>query len=295
MKLSIVCIANQKGGVAKTTTAVSLAACWAKMGLRVLLIDMDGQANATRWLKLRHLVKSSNNRTVSTGLLNPRIKVQDLVFRTTDPNLHVLASDMTLTRIAREKIATPNSGLMLERFLERSQMDYDVVVIDTHPALDLLFQNAMNVAHYYMIPLKPEIDPLEGCDYMFDDLEVIKEHNGTLHFLGFIVTDFDKNIATHRVLLPEIRKYAKSIKHPVLGVIPHSGGVSSAANECEALEWRKGNLPARDAYQKLAQVILPELRGARRGVPQSSPKKGNTPDIFTRHDLIDRHDVQTNL
>ena len=290
-KTSIVCIANQKGGVAKTTTAVNLAACWAKSGKRVLLIDMDGQANATRWLNLRKLVKSFKEKTISNGLLNPRLKVEDLVFRTADSNLDVLASEMTLTRIARERIANPNSGLMLERFLDRSDLDYDIVVIDTHPALDLLFQNAMNVAHYYIIPLKPEIDPLEGCDYMFDDLETIKEHNGTLHFLGFVVTDYDAKIKTHRILLPEIQKYAKSIKHPVLGVTPHSGAVASSANNCEPLAWRKDNLPVTAAYKALSERLLPELRGARRGVPQASPRAGLMPDIFTRSDIIDSMSV----
>lgn len=286
-KTSIICIANQKGGVAKTTTAVNLAASWASFGQKVLLIDMDGQANATRWLNLRNLVKTYKNKTLSQGLLNSKIKVDDLVFRTHDPHLDVLASDMSLTRIAREKIATPNSGLMLERLLDRSDLDYDITIIDTHPALDLLFQNAMNVAHYYLIPLKPEIDPLEGCDYMFDDLEVIKEHNGTLHFLGFVVTDYDAKIKTHQVLLPEIQRYAKSIKHPVLGVIPHSGAVASSANNCEALIWRKDALPVTLAYKSLAEKILPELRGARRGAPQSSPKTRMMPDIFTRSDLIE--------
>ena len=81
--------------------------------------------------------------------------------------------------------------------------------------------------------------------------------------------------------------HAKSIKHPVLGVTPHSGAIASSANNCEPLAWRKDNLPVTAAYQALSERLLPELRGARRGVPQASPKAGLMPDIFTRSDIIE--------
>ena len=278
-KQSIVAITNNEGGVGKTISSVNLAASFAHLGKKTLLIDFDGQANATRWFGLRARVKD-DQRSISKGLMDESICVEDLVYQTQDPNLDILASDMSLSDFAREQITLPNSGMMLEELLDRSEMKYEVVLIDCAPALDLLFQNALNASHYYLIPLKSEIDPLEGCENLFREMKRIKKYNKQLFFMGFVISDYCKSIKTHTILKDEIEKYAARIDHEVIGVIPRTAGASSSALENKPFLWiNNRSFKGTEEYLKVAESMLKKLRGVRRGKAQPTPDDTNVPFI----------------
>lgn len=278
-KPSIIAVTNNKGGVGKTITAVNLAASFSHLGKKTLLIDFDGQANTTRWFGLRARVKD-DSRSVSQGLLDESINIEDLIYHTQDPNLDVLASDMSLSDFAREQITLPNSGMLLEELLDRSDITHEIIIIDCAPALDLLFQNALNAAHYYLIPLKSEIDPLEGCENLFKEMLRIKKYNKQLFFLGFIITDYCKSLKTHEIIRIEIEKYALDIDQKLLGVIPRTAGASSSALENKPFLWVKNRtFKGTDEYLDVAKNLLPSLRGPRRGKAQPTPVADRVPFI----------------
>ncbi|MFK7822749.1 MAG: ParA family protein [Oligoflexales bacterium] len=284
-KPSIIAITNNKGGVGKTISSVNLAASFCDLGKKTLLIDFDGQANTTRWFGLRARVKD-DGRSVSKGLLDESLNVEDLIYHTQQKNLDILASDMSLTDFAREQITIPNSGMLLEELLDRSTLDHEIIIIDCAPALDLLFQNALNASHYYLIPLKSEIDPLEGCENLFKEMIRIKKYNKQLYFLGFLITDYCKAVKTHQILKGEIEKYASKIDHKVVGIIPRTAGASSSALENKPFLWvHNRSFKGTEEYLKVASDLIPNLRGPRRGKAQPTPQSENVP--FIKPQLIE--------
>ena len=145
MKTSIITIANQKGGVGKTATAVNLATAFAKIGKKTLLIDFDYQGNASSYLGLKNSAKQ-NNKTISNAILGEKTIPEVACTFKSMPNLQVVCGDMKLTKISRQKILEPGSAHLLQICLEESKDHYEIIIIDTHPSLDLLFQMAMSRA-----------------------------------------------------------------------------------------------------------------------------------------------------
>lgn len=289
---SIVSISNQKGGVAKTTTAICVAAELAVRGFSVVLIDADGQGNAgsgfqdglnpTRSIKTRATLEEN---TLDKALLSSTMTLESIAYPAKDfPNLKVVASNNQLKRLSRTEVGTSGSQQMLTRLLDRSDLsEVDVVVIDTPPNIGLMFQNAMYASHYYLIPLTAESDPLEGVGDMLDEIKLIKSGNKPLRCLGALITNyFPKRIATHSVVQPLLVKFFKSSKIPYLGEIPFSSSVSSSKLMKLPMPFQKRQMSASKAYSDLVDKLVKEFRGPRRGQVQSTPELGQIPK-----DLID--------
>jgi len=278
MKTSIISVTNQKGGVGKTATAVNLATSLAELGKRVLLVDLDYQANSSSYMGLKQKAKQKN-RVMSNTLLKG-LELERSVMKTKNPNLDVLAGDMGLSKLSREKILDPGAAMLLKQWLENNSISvYDAIVIDTHPSLDLLFQMAMTASHYYLVPMFAEADPFDGLEYMFSEIAQIKTGlNKQLFFLGIVITKFDKKNATHRKFLELLKSFCKSNKISIVGVIPDSQAIASSSSKQTPLIWQNAKLPVSQAYLNLAKALLPELRGARMGRTQKTPAITETPD-----------------
>ncbi|MDB2447164.1 ParA family protein [bacterium] len=273
MRTSIIAIANQKGGVGKTATAANLAASFAELGKKVLLVDLDYQANASSYFGLKSKAKLLNKSTCIG--LSSRKKLSEVVIETEDPNLHVLAGDMGLSKLAREKILDPGSALLLKTWLNsKDGKAYDVILIDTHPSLDLLFQMAMTSAHYYLVPMFAEADPFDGLQYMFSEIQQIKSGlNPELFFLGLAITKFDKQNSTHGKFLRLLKRFCREHKIKIRGTIPDSKAIASSSSLQKPLLWYMPNLPVTQSYMKLARNVLKDLKGAR------DENNSNTPDV----------------
>lgn len=291
---SIVSISNQKGGVAKTTSTVTLACSFSEKNRKVLLIDGDGQGNScsafkdllnpSRSLKTRATL---DKKTLDKGLLSSSLTIDDLKYPAhKNGNLDVVCANNDLKKLGRTEVGTAGSQNMLKRLLDRSDLSkYEIILIDTPPNIGLLFQNAIYASHYYMIPLTAENDPFEGVGDMFDEIRLIKSENTQLRCLGVLITNYFPNrIATHAVLQPLIENFVKKIKVPYLGEIPFSSAVSSSSLAKTPIPFRKevSSSAVALAYANLADVLEKEFKGARRGNAQATPSIKSMPS-----DLID--------
>lgn len=281
-KTSIVAIANQKGGVGKTATSVNLAASFAHTGKRTLLIDLDYQANATAYLGLKKIAKEKKK--VASEGLKSAISLSECILETDIKGLDLVAGDMALSKLSRELALDPGSSLILKQWLSDQHIEnYDVVLIDTHPSLDLLFQMAMTAAHYYLVPMFAEADPFDGLQYMFDEVHAIKARlNPQLYFLGLLITKFDKTNSTHRKFYDLLEAFCSENKMNLRGTIPDSKAVASSSSQQKPLLLHMPSLPVTKSFIEQARMIAPDLKGARMGRKQGTPKISETPETISK-------------
>jgi len=291
MKTSIIAVANQKGGVGKTATSVNLASGYAFLKRKTLLIDCDYQGNATSNLGLK---KSSKFRNLSSALRSD-LPLEEVILKTSDDFLDVIAGDMGLSKLSREKILEPGSHNILKNWLDCEKLkEYEVVIIDTHPSLDLLFQMSMTAAHYYLVPVFAEADPFDGLQYMLEEVSLIKKSlNPPLFFLGIVITKYNTKNATHRKFYEYLQKYMEEVKITLLKtVIPESNAISSSSSAQKSLITLHPRLPVTQAYLELARELLPELRGMRQGRRQSTPIINEMPEELDKIFEVEVHEIE---
>jgi len=191
----VIAIANQKGGVGKTTTAVNLCASLAAAERRTLLVDMDPQANAVSGVGLD---KTSLEQTVYHTLFDANL-TREAVRETTMPFLHILPSNAQLTGADVELVAEPQREYRLKRALARVRDDYDYIIVDCPPSLGLLTLNVLTAADSLLIPVQCEYYALEGLSQLLATVQLVQNSfNRELRIEGVLLTMFDKrlNLAT---------------------------------------------------------------------------------------------------
>lgn len=267
MSASIVTIANQKGGVGKTTTVVNLASSFAQLDKKVLVIDMDYQANSTSLLGCDKIVNEDPTKSLSHAIRHD-LNLSHIRVESNIKNVDVLCATKDLDKL-RDELAGKAKQLKVVEFLLKCDAveDYDIILIDTHPSLDCLFQASLVASHYYLIPLFAEADSSRGLVHMINEVEEIqKYYNPTLRFLGCVVTRYDSKNSTHVKFLKILRDNKKEGKFHVFDTtIPISNVVAAAcANQLPLLSYKK-NAPIAVAYSVLAGEIIPNLKGKRKG------------------------------
>lgn len=268
-KTSVICIANQKGGVAKTTTVVNLAAAFSSLEKKVLVIDSDYQGNATDILGIDP--NDANRKNLALAIKN-EIPCENVILKSCVQNVDVIAGTRSLTDVVSQMSGQAHQHLLLKPiFSDYVFKHYDIVIIDTHPTLDCLYMSAMTSAHYYLMPVFPDPESAKGLVDMVHSAEKIRKYlNPLLCNLGAVLCRYDKAFATHPKFVEKIRELSKAANFPVCEtLIPNSASIAASSVASQPVVSLKPNSIISNAYCALAGELLPQLKGKRMGRVQT--------------------------
>ncbi|MDD5819828.1 MAG: ParA family protein [Candidatus Cryptobacteroides sp.] len=205
----IIAIANQKGGVGKTTTAINLAASLAVLEKKVLIIDADPQANTTSGLNFSP--DNDEKRTLYEVLIGS-LDVRDSLIQTEVERLHMIPSHINLVGAEIELLEVPDRESVMKNALAPIRDDYDYIIIDCAPSLGLITINSLTAAESVIIPVQPEFFALEGLGKLLQTVRIVQSGvNPSLQIEGFVVTMFDGRTRVHTQVLAELRDHFKDL------------------------------------------------------------------------------------
>ena len=205
----VIAIANQKGGVGKTTTAINLAASLAVLEKKVLIIDADPQANTTSGLNFSPT--DDQKRTLYEVLMG-EIDIHDALIQTEIASMHVIPSHINLVGVEIELVEAPNRESILKQKLDTLRNEYDFIIIDCSPSLGLITVNSLTAADSVIIPVQPEFFALEGLGKLLQTIRLVQgKPNPDLSIEGFVVTMFDGRTKVHNQVLGELKEHFKDM------------------------------------------------------------------------------------
>ena len=273
--MKIVSVANQKGGVSKTTTTVNLAAYLASFGKKTLIIDLDPQANATSGSGIdKNIIKNS----IYEVLLGKEL-LENIILPTPTPNLFVAPSTLSLVGAEVELVSAERRELRLAKSLIKiiSTNEYDFVFIDTPPSLGLLTLNALTASHSVLIPMQCEYFALEGLAQLYKTIQLVKQNtNPQLYIEGLVFTMVDMRSNLTVQVIEEVRKFLQEKVYD--SIVPRNIRLAEAPGFGKPiLQYDKSSKGA-EAYEKLAREFLTRNENeARKATPLSSLVRTGTP------------------
>ena len=205
----VIAIANQKGGVGKTTTAINLAASLAVLEKKVLIIDADPQANTTSGLNFSP--EDGQRRTLYEVMIG-ELRVDDALIQTELENLHMIPSHINLVGVEIEMLDAEDRESILKNALKPVKDRYDYIIIDCSPSLGLITVNALTAADSVIIPVQPEFFALEGLGKLLQTIKIVQSGvNRNLTIEGFVVTMFDGRTRVHTQVVSQLREHFKDM------------------------------------------------------------------------------------
>lgn len=203
-KTKIIAIANQKGGVGKTTTTINLGTALSTVDQKILIIDLDPQGNASTGLG----VKASDRKNGSYELLMERATLSECIVTTAIPNLSLVPSTADLSGAELELVDIKNREFCLKRALTDHASEFDYILIDCPPALGLLNINALSAATHVLIPLQCEFYALEGLSQLIRTIQRVRNGlNQSLDIMGIVLTMFDKRNNLSALVEQDVRSF----------------------------------------------------------------------------------------
>lgn len=247
----IIAIANQKGGVGKTTTAINLAASLATLENKVLIIDNDPQANATSGIGL-------DIKKIKTGIyecLIDDVNPGNIILNTEIENLDIIPSHIDLVGAEIEMLNMPNRDKMLKKVIDKIPNEYDFILIDCSPSLGLLTVNALSASDSVIIPVQCEYFALEGLSHLLNTLNLIKNSlNPFLDISGIVLTMFDKRTLLNRQVVEEAKEHFGDKVFNT--IIPRSIRLTESPSHGLPIALYNPRSNGAKAYQRLAKEVV---------------------------------------
>lgn len=255
MLTHIIAVTNQKGGVGKTTTAISLSACLADCGKRTLLVDLDPQGNATSGLGID---KTSLTKNVYDCLIE-QTPMTEVVQKTMIKKLAVVPATMDVAGAAVELVSIDKREHVLKNvlydYLQTVKKTYDYVIIDCPPSLGLLTINALVAADSVLIPVQCEFYALEGLAQLMQTVEMIRGSlNDKLHLLGLLMTMYDGRTNLSIQVTEEVKKYFSGQVFKT--IIPRNVRLGEAPSHGEPITIYDPHSKGAEVYKKLAREVI---------------------------------------
>ncbi|NNE55020.1 MAG: ParA family protein [Flavobacteriales bacterium] len=247
----IITVANQKGGVGKTTTAINLAACFGVLEYKALIIDADPQANATSGVG----IDPKNVKTSVYECLVQDIEPRDIIISTENPNLDILPAHIDLVGAEIELINMPNREYMLRMALNKIKDDYDFIVIDCSPSLGLITVNALTASDAVIIPVQCEYFALEGLGKLLNTVKIVQSKlNTDLSIEGILLTMYDTRLRLANQVVDEVRMHFQELVFET--IIHRNTRLGEAPSFGETIIMHDASCKGSVNYLNLAREIL---------------------------------------
>lgn len=247
----VISVSNQKGGVGKTTTSLSLAASLGVLEKKVLLIDADPQGNATSGIG----ISGDDFNNSSYDVLLNQCKINDSIIKTKSPNLDIIPANIDLVAVEIELVDTKKREHMLTKMLDKIKKDYDFIIIDCPPSLGLITMNALTASNSVIIPIQCEYYALEGLGKLLNTIKGIQEvHNDKLEIEGILLTMFDSRLRLSNQVKDDVKKHFGDMVFST--IIPRNVSLGEAPSYGESIIVYNSTSKGSKSYIKFAQEVI---------------------------------------